>query len=92
VYVLNALDSAVGEVAFSALSRLQNDPARLRSYFLKGFSFVLGLILPMTIAGALFADDVVLGGHHAAHRGLKSARRKGGNGSYLVRFYRPSAF
>jgi O-antigen/teichoic acid export membrane protein len=54
------LNSAVGEVAFSALSRLQNDPARLRSYFLKGFSFVLGLTLPITIACGLFADDVVL--------------------------------
>jgi O-antigen/teichoic acid export membrane protein len=53
------LNTAVGEVAFSALSRLQNDPARLRRYFLKGFSFVLGLTLPITIACALFADDVV---------------------------------
>jgi len=52
--------NSVGEVAFSALSRLQNDPARLRSYFLKGFSFVLGLTLPITIACALFADDIVL--------------------------------
>jgi len=57
---IDNLNSAVGEVAFSALSRLQNDPARLRSYFLKGFSFVLGLTLPITIACALFADDVVL--------------------------------
>jgi O-antigen/teichoic acid export membrane protein len=54
------VNSAVGEVAFSALSRLQNDPVRLRSYFLKGFSFVLGLTLPITIACALFADDLVL--------------------------------
>jgi O-antigen/teichoic acid export membrane protein len=54
------LNSAVGEVAFAALSRLQNDPARFRSYFLKGFSFVLGLTLPITIACALFADDIVL--------------------------------
>jgi len=54
------LNSAVGEVAFSALSRLQSDPARLKSYFLKGFSFVLGLTLPITIACALFADDFVL--------------------------------
>jgi O-antigen/teichoic acid export membrane protein len=54
------LNSAVGEVAFSALSRLQNDPARLRSYFLKGFSLVLALTLPITIACALFADDLVL--------------------------------
>jgi len=54
------INSAVGEVAFSALSRLQHDPARLRSYFLKGFSFVLGLTLPITIACGLFADDLVL--------------------------------
>ena len=53
------LNSAVGEVAFSALSRLQDDPIRLRSYYLKGFSLVLGLTLPITIACALFADDIV---------------------------------
>jgi len=53
------LNSAVGEVAFSALSRVQDDPSRLKSYFLKGFSLVLGLTLPITIACALFADDVV---------------------------------
>jgi PST family polysaccharide transporter len=55
----DGLNSSVGEVAFSALSRLQDDPIRLRSYFLKGFSLVLGLTLPITIACALFADDVV---------------------------------
>jgi PST family polysaccharide transporter len=49
----------VGEVAFSALSRLQDDPVRLRNYFLKGFSLVLGLTLPIAIMCALFADDVV---------------------------------
>jgi O-antigen/teichoic acid export membrane protein len=53
------LNSAVGEVAFSGLSRLQDDPLRLKSYFLKGFSLVLGLTLPITIACALFSDDVV---------------------------------
>ena len=56
----DSLNSAVGEVAFSALSRLQNDPARLRSYFLKGFSLVFELTLPITIAFGLFADDFVL--------------------------------
>src|SRR6201987_156808 len=55
----DGLNSAVGEVAFSALSRLQDDPIRLRSYFLKGFSLVLGLTLPITVACALFADDVI---------------------------------
>ena len=53
------LNSAVGEVAFSALSRVQNDFIRIRSYFLKGFSLILGLTLPITIACLLFADDVV---------------------------------
>jgi O-antigen/teichoic acid export membrane protein len=53
------LTTAVGEVAFSALSRLQDDPIRLKRYFLKGFSLVLGLTLPITIACVLFADDVV---------------------------------
>ncbi|HEY1782226.1 MAG TPA: lipopolysaccharide biosynthesis protein [Roseiarcus sp.] len=57
---IDNLNWAVGEVAFSALSRLQNDPVRLKSYFLKCFSFVLGLTLPITIAFALFADDIVL--------------------------------
>jgi O-antigen/teichoic acid export membrane protein len=53
------LNWTVGEVAFSALSRLQDDPVRLRRYFLKGLSLVLGLTLPITIACGLFADDIV---------------------------------
>jgi O-antigen/teichoic acid export membrane protein len=53
------LNSTVGEVAFSALSRLQGDPGRLKNYFLKGYSLVLALTLPTTIACALFADDLV---------------------------------
>jgi O-antigen/teichoic acid export membrane protein len=56
---IDSLNSAIGEVAFSALSRLQDDPVRLRNYFLKGFSLVLGLTLPIAIMCALFADDVV---------------------------------
>jgi len=54
------LNSAVGEVAFSALSRIQDDPSRLRSYFLKGYCLVLGFTVSITIACALFADDIVL--------------------------------
>ena len=47
-------------VAFSALSRLQNDPVRLRNYFLKGYSFVNSMTIPTTLFCALFADDIVL--------------------------------
>jgi O-antigen/teichoic acid export membrane protein len=53
------LNSAAGEVAFSALSRLQDDPVRLKSYFLKGYSLVLAMTMPMTVACALFADDLI---------------------------------
>ena len=53
------LNSAAGEVAFAALSRVQDDPKRLRSYFLKGYSLILAMTLPLTMACALFADDVV---------------------------------
>jgi len=54
------LNSAAGEVAFSALSRVQNDPDRLRNYFLKGYSLVLAMTAPLTILCALFAGDVIL--------------------------------
>ncbi len=54
------LNSAIGGVAFSALSRLQDDPNRFKNYFLNGYSLVVSLTLPITIACALFADDIVL--------------------------------
>jgi O-antigen/teichoic acid export membrane protein len=53
------LNSAVGEVAFAALSRVQKDPMRLRDYFLKGYSLVLALTIPITMAVALFARDLI---------------------------------
>ncbi len=53
------LNMAVGDVAFSALSRIQDDPSRLKRYFLKGYSLVVAFTLPITIACALFADDVI---------------------------------
>lgn len=56
---MDNLNSAVGEVAFSALSRLQDDLSRLKSYFLKGYSLVLAMTLPVTFACALFANDIV---------------------------------
>jgi len=54
------LNSAVGEVAFAALSRLQGDPLRLRSYFLKGYSLVLALTVPVTCIIATFPQDLVM--------------------------------
>ena len=53
------LNSAVGAVAFAALSRLQDDPERLKRYFIRGYSLVVTLTLPITIACALFSDDLI---------------------------------
>jgi PST family polysaccharide transporter len=53
------LNSAAGGVAFATLSRLQHDPPRFRSYFLKGYALVLSLTVPITAACALFAGDMI---------------------------------
>jgi Membrane protein involved in the export of O-antigen and teichoic acid len=55
-----SLNSTIGLVAFPALSRVQNDPARFSAFFLKGYSLFLSLVMPITIGGALFADDIIL--------------------------------
>ena len=54
------LNAAVGGVAFSALSRIKGDAARLNSYFLKGYSLIVSVTLPLTSVGILFADDLIL--------------------------------
>jgi O-antigen/teichoic acid export membrane protein len=53
------LNSAFWGVAFSGLSRVRDNPERFKSYFLKGYSLLLGLTMPITIAAALFAPDLV---------------------------------
>jgi O-antigen/teichoic acid export membrane protein len=53
------LNSAAGGVAFATLSRLKDDPGRFRSYFLKGYALILSLTVPITMACALFAGDII---------------------------------
>jgi PST family polysaccharide transporter len=53
------INVAIGGVAFSALSRLQGDLPRLRSYFLKGYSLAISVTIPITAFSALFADDII---------------------------------
>lgn len=59
-YPPDILNTTIGEVAFAALSRTKGDPDRLRRYFLKGYSLVVALTLPMTVACAIFADDLIM--------------------------------
>jgi O-antigen/teichoic acid export membrane protein len=53
------LNSTIALVVFPALSRLQDDPERLRNYFLKGYGLFLSLVMPITMGCALCAEDIV---------------------------------
>jgi PST family polysaccharide transporter len=55
------LNTTLGGVMFPALSRVQDDPPRLRSLFLKGYSLFLTVVTPVTVACGVFADEIVLG-------------------------------
>jgi O-antigen/teichoic acid export membrane protein len=55
----DSLHNTINSVAFPALSRVQGDPVRLRSYFLKGYGLFLSLVMPIAMACALFADDII---------------------------------
>ena len=53
------VNSTFWGIAFSGLSRVRNEPARFKSYFLRGYSLVLALTILITIAAALFARDLI---------------------------------
>src|SRR5262249_31321734 len=53
------LHASIGTVAFSALSRLQDDRERLGRYFLKGYALVLSLTIPVSVVCAVAAHDIV---------------------------------
>ena len=53
------LQGAVGGVVLAALSRLQSDAERFKSYFLKGYALFLTMSFPITLVCGLFADDIV---------------------------------
>jgi PST family polysaccharide transporter len=53
------LTNSGGAVAFPMLSRLQNDPQRLRRSYLKCHSLVISLTVPVVITCAVFANEVV---------------------------------
>jgi O-antigen/teichoic acid export membrane protein len=56
---VDSLNATVGDVAFAALSRARGDQQRLRRYFLKGYALVVALTVPLSIACALFSDDLI---------------------------------
>jgi O-antigen/teichoic acid export membrane protein len=53
------LNVALGGVAFPALSRIQHDAKRLASSFLRGYSMVVSLTVPIAISCTLFSEEIV---------------------------------
>jgi PST family polysaccharide transporter len=53
------LQSTVGWVMFPALSRVQGEPERTRGYFMKGYGLFLSVVMPITVACWLLAEDIV---------------------------------
>ena len=56
---VHQLHSSLGNVAFPALSRAQGDAERVRRSFLKSYSVVVSVTIPLTIGFALFAEEIV---------------------------------
>ncbi|RWC98138.1 MAG: lipopolysaccharide biosynthesis protein [Mesorhizobium sp.] len=55
----STINSAVGAVLFSALSRMQHDSARLRNFYLKGYSIVISITVPITMFSFVFAHEII---------------------------------
>ena len=53
------LHTTLSWVMFPALARVQNDPSRLRSFFLKGYGLFLSIVTPVTVTCGLFAEEIV---------------------------------
>jgi PST family polysaccharide transporter len=53
------LNTAVTGVAFPALSRIQHDAERFARSFLRGYSLLVSLTIPITVTCALFAEEIV---------------------------------
>jgi O-antigen/teichoic acid export membrane protein len=49
-----------GSIAISLLSRVQDDRNRLWTYFLKSYSLVLAITVPIAIICAVFAEGIIL--------------------------------
>lgn len=53
------LNSSLTSVAFPALSRIQDDRERLARSFLRAYSLLISLTIPITVTCALFAEAIV---------------------------------
>jgi PST family polysaccharide transporter len=56
---IQQLNSAVSTVAFPALSRMQHDAKRFSNSFLRAYSMLISLTVPVAIVCALFAEEII---------------------------------
>lgn len=54
-----SLNAAFVGVSLSALSRLQHDLERLKSYFLTGYGLLMSITAPLTLLCWIYAEDIV---------------------------------
>jgi len=57
---INQVNGPMGGVAIPALSRVQNDPERVRRVFLRGYTILASIILPTILCLTIFTDEVIL--------------------------------
>jgi O-antigen/teichoic acid export membrane protein len=57
---INQVNAPMSGVAVPALSRVQNDPERVRRVFLGGYAILASIILPIVLYLTIFTDEVVL--------------------------------
>jgi O-antigen/teichoic acid export membrane protein len=56
----DVLYGAMRNVAMSTLAKVSGDAASLRAYFLRSYSILVSITIPITFACALFAEEIVL--------------------------------
>jgi len=53
------INMAIGSVMFAVLSRLQDDQARFKTYFLNAYALIVSLMLPITIFAGVFPEEII---------------------------------
>jgi len=59
MFAVDQIQGPVTAVVIAPMSRVQNDTARLRRYFLAGYSVVVSCVLPIVVTSAVFAEEIV---------------------------------
>ena len=59
LFPISQINAPISNVIVPALSRLQDDPARFRSYYLKGLNLVAYITMPLIVVMAVFSSEII---------------------------------